>query len=150
MKYATLKILLCIFTLCLISCEKDTNDHNYSNSSSHNSSTVSAPTFDTYLTTTDKDGFDIRIRFKNGGDKYDNMKCTVYWKRYSSKPSTTPLKSDMTNVEEMRIYDHNQRSTTFDKAHAGYSGGSYIYYYAICTNSAGHCSTNLTYCIVKR
>ena len=109
---------------------------------------VKKPTFDKYLSTTDKDGFSIRVRFKTGGDKESNICATVYWKAYSKKPSTKPTKKDLTKIESMRQYGsatyHNTgskkgmtESIVFDKSHAGYSGGTYIYYYVECTNSVG-------------
>ncbi len=133
-------------------------DHDEPKHSSGGSSTLSGtstskvvkPTYDKNLTTTDLDGFSIRLRFKNGGDSYGNMSCTLYWNSYSSKPSKTPKKTEMRKTEDMRIYDHNKRSTVFDKSHAGYHGGTYIYYYAKCSNSKGACETNVTYTIVKR
>lgn len=111
---------------------------------------IEPPTLDKYLTTTDTDGFSIRMRFTNGGDVPDNMKCTVYWKSYASKPSTTPSASSLSNVESMRVYASTSRSTTFDKSHAGYNGGTYIYYYAVCRNSKYSCTTPVTYTVVKR
>ena len=143
-----LKCLLIITLICAFhSCEKDDFDYDYDNVVT---ATVSAPTFDTYLTTTDMDGFSIRLRFKNGGDKRENMNCNVYWKAYASKPTTTPKERDLTNSESMRIYSHNSSKTTFDKSHAGYNGGTCIYYYAVCKNSKGECKTKVNYTIVKR
>lgn len=113
-------------------------------------SNVSLPTFDKYLTTTDTDGFSIRLRFTNGGDDRENMSCVVHWRAYYSKPSTSPEERDLNKSEQMRIYDHTKTKTTFDKSHAGYNGGTYIYYYAECKNSKGTCKTKINYTIVKR
>ena len=108
------------------------------------------PSFEKYLTTSDYDGFSIRMRFDNGGDIRDNMSCTVHWKAYSSKPSSTPTMSDLTNNETMRIYGNTRKTTTFDKSHAGHRGGTYIYYCATCSNSRHSVTTPVTFCIVKR
>lgn len=151
--YVLQSVLLCVFSFCVLSCEKEESDDfedvTIGNNSSNNSS-VAKPAFDKYLTTTDTDGFSLRLRFKNGGDVRENMSCTVYWKAYSQKPSSTPAERDLTNSESMRIYAHTKTKTTFDKSHAGYNGGTYIYYYAKCKNSKGSCKTAVTYTIVKR
>ena len=140
-------ILLCIFLFTTISCDTGGPDFEYKDVVT---SKVSAPSFDKYLTTTDTDGFSIRLRFVNGGDDRGNMSCNVYWKAYSSKPLSTPSERELTKCEQMRIYDHTKTKTTFDKSHAGYNGGTYIYYYAVCKNSKGSCKTDITYTIVKR
>jgi hypothetical protein len=142
-----LTLTFALFSFAFFGCESYESDYDYSGSSSNY---VSKPTFDKYLTTTDTDGFSIRLRFSNGGEERSNMSCTVYWKAYSSKPSSTPSKGDLTKCEQMRIYDHTKTKTTFDKSHAGYSGGTYIYYYAVCSNSKGSCTTSINYTIVKR
>lgn len=111
---------------------------------------ITYPSLDKYLTTTDTDGFSIRARFDNGGDVTSNMSCTVHWRAYTSKPSSRPSTSAMNRHESMRIYDKTTKSTTFDKSHAGYSGGTYIYYYMECENSKYTCTTPVTYTIVKR
>lgn len=139
--------LLCAISFVVLSCDKDEPNFEYEDVVTSN---ISLPTFDKYLTTTDTDGFSIRIRFKNGGDNRENMSCQVYWKAYSSKPSSTPTERDLTRSEQMRIYDHTKTKTTFDKSHAGYNGSTYIYYYAVCKNSKGTCKTDITYTIVKR
>jgi hypothetical protein len=140
-------VFLCIFSIVTVGCDKEDKDFEYEDKTT---SKVSAPTFDKYLTTTDTDGFSIRLRFTNGGDDRENMSCQVYWKAFSSKPSSTPSERDLTKSEQMRIYNHTKTKTTFDKSHAGYNGGTYIYYYAVCKNSKGSCKTNITYTIVKR
>lgn len=111
---------------------------------------IVAPIFDAYLTTTTTDNFSLRIRFKNGGDDRENMSCQVHWKAYSTKPSSLPSERDLTKSEWMRIYDHNKIKTTFDTSHAGYNGGTYIYYYAECKNTKGSCKTKITYTVIKR
>lgn len=154
--------------LCLIlsfsfwSCDTDEPDAP-SSSSNQNTSTqkISKPSFDKFLTTTDSDGFSIRVRFKTGGDKESNISATVHWKAYSKKPSSTPKKSDLTKVESMRQYGaatyHNTgskkgmtESIVFDKSHAGYGGGTYIYYYVECRNSKGSAESSISHTIVKR
>lgn len=136
--------------LGLISCEK--YDPTNSNSVTHRdeSTKITSPTFEKYLTTTDYDGFSIRMRFDNGGDTRENMSCIVHWRAYAKKPSSTPTTSDLTNNESMRIYGNTVRSTVFDKSHAGYNGGTYIYYCATCSNSRYSVTTPVTFCIVKR
>ena len=111
---------------------------------------VTPPSFDKYITTSEFDGFTIRARFNNGGDSYENMSCMVYWRAYSSKPSKTPTKEDMTNCESMRIYDHSTKKTVFEKAHVGYAGGTYIYYYTECYNCKGSCTSDLTFTVIPR
>jgi len=113
-------------------------------------SNLTSPTLDKILTTTDYDGFSIRLRFTNGGDVTDNISCKVHWRAYSSKPSTMPRTSDMNQSEPMRTYASTKTKTTFDKSHAGYKGGTYIYYYAVCKNSKYSCTTPVTFTIVKR
>ena len=140
-------LFLCILSVIIVSCEKDETDSEYKDNTT---SKVSIPVFDKYLTTTDLDGFSIRLRFTNGGDDRENMSCQVYWKAFKSKPSSTPTEQDLTEIEQMRIYDHTKTKTTFDKSHAGYNGGTYVYYYAVCKNSKGSCKTNVSYTIVKR
>ena len=146
-KIILLTIMFGLFSFAFISCNKSEPNFEYEDVFD---SAVDAPSFDKYLTTTDTDGFSIRLRFNNGGDDRENMSCKVYWKAYSSKPSATPTEQDLSKSEEMRIYDHTKAKTTFDKSHAGYAGGTYIYYYAVCRNSKGSCKTNVTYTIVKR
>ena len=151
----------CLFCGC--SPDDDNND-NHSSSTTTTTTTmqkITAPKFDKYLTTTDLDGFSIRVRLKTGGDKESNLSATVHWKGYSKKPSTTPSKKELTKVESMRQYGsatyHNSgskkgmtESIVFDKSHAGYSGGTYIYYYVECKNSVGSASSSISYTIVKR
>ena len=59
------------FATCLF-CGCSPDDENDNHSSSTTTTTmqkITAPKFDKYLTTTDLDGFSIRVRFKTGGDK---------------------------------------------------------------------------------
>ena len=135
----------------LTSCEK--YEPTYSSSDfygSEQTKNVSAPTLDCYLTTTDLCSFNIKLRFNNGGDEHRNMSCTLHWRAYSSKPSTTPKESELNKVESMRIIDHTSRKTTFSKEHAGFNGGTYIYYYATCSNSKATVTTPVKFCIIKR
>lgn len=160
------KILTWTFSLMLlfsvVSCDKDEPSSSSSSSNQGTSSQrVSKPSFDKFLSTTDRDGFSLRVRFKTGGDKESNMRATVHWKAYSSKPSSKPSKRELTKVESMRQYGaatyHNTgskkgmtESIVFDKSHAGYSGGTYIYYYVECSNSKGSDESSVDYTIVKR
>lgn len=148
------------FVLLFSSCEKDEPDVPSSSSSTTTKQTITKPSFDKFLSTSDKASFSIRVRFKTGGDKEQNLSATVHWKAYSSKPSKTPSKSDLTKVESMRQYGaatyHNTgakkgmtESIVFDKSHAGYSG-SYIYYYVECSNSKGSASSSVTYMVTPR
>ena len=143
-----LKLFCLAFATCLF-CGCSPDDENDNNSSSTTATTtqkVTSPKFDKYLTTTDLDGFSIRVRFKTGGDKESNLSATVHWKSCSKKPSSTPTKKELTKVESMRQYGsavyHNTgsqkgmtESIVFDKSHAGYNGGTYIYYYVECKNN---------------
>ena len=141
---------MAIAMLAIISCETyEPVDMNQSHDTEEETR-VEIPSFEKYLTTTDYDGFSIRMRFDNGGDTRDNMSCTVHWKAFSSKPSSTPTLRDLTNNESMRICGNTRNSTTFDKSHAGYRGGTYIYYCATCSNSRYSVTTPVTFCIVKR
>ena len=122
-------------------------------SSSHDKekSRLTKPTLDKYLTTTTHDGVSFRVRFKNGGDTFENMSCVVHWKRYPSKPSSKPSPSDLTTVESMRTYGGGTKvSTTFDKSHAGFTGGTYLYYFFECSNSRYTTKTDVTFCIIPR
>jgi len=154
MNFPTKQIIcMALFVPMLTACEKDEEDGNSDFSSSSlqgNLENIKAPSLDAYLTTTDVEGFSIRIRFNNGGDKTDNMSCTVYWKAYTSKPATEPKASSLTKAESMRVYASTTVKTTFDKSHTGYNRGTYIYYYAKCSNSKYSCTTPVTYTIIKR
>ncbi|MBO5182761.1 MAG: hypothetical protein J6B92_12905 [Paraprevotella sp.] len=138
------------------SCEKDDNydadkdSYDSGKEVQTPSLNISKPTFEKYLTTTTTSEVSMRCRFNNGGDTWNNMTCTVHWRRYSSKPSTTPKASDMSNHESMRQYASTSISTTFDKTHTGFSGGTYVYYYFECKNSKYTTKTDITFCIVKR
>lgn len=143
-------LTLVIFLVSVVSCDKDEPDFEYNDEEDVVTSKVLAPSFDKYLTTTDYDGFSIGLWFKNGGDVRDNMSCQVYWKAYSKRPSSTPAEQDLTNCEQMRIKYHGETKTLFEKSHAGFNGGTYIYYYAMCKNSKGSCKTKITYTIIKR
>lgn len=137
--------------LLITGCEKEEEENSYVPSTSQETTTsLSKPTYKKNLTTTTYDDVSFRCRFDNGGDTYDNMSCTVHWKKYSSKPSTTPKASALTTSESMRTYGSTKSSTTFDKTHTGFSGGTYIYYYFECSNSKYTTKTDVTYCIVKR
>ncbi len=157
------KLTLCVLVIascCISSCNPD-DEPISSNIGNTNTPKVVAPSFDKFLSTTDTDGFSIRVRFKTGGDKESNIKAKVYWKNYSTKPLSKPSKNDLTNIESMRQYGsatyHNTgsmkgmtESIVFDKSHAGYGGGTYIYYYVECKNSVGSATSSISYTIVKR
>lgn len=115
-----------------------------------NVSSVSKPTIDKYLVTTTLYDVNLGVRFINGGDSWEKMKCKVHWRKYSSKPTQTPKKSDMNKHESMRIIATTKSKTTFMKEHSGFSGGNYIYYYFECENSKYSAETDVKYCIVKR
>ena len=158
-----ISVLLCfMLSMGIWSCGGDEPD-SPSNSFNQNTSSqkISKPSFDKFLTTATTNGFSIRVRFKTGGDIESNMNATVYWKAFSKKPSSKPSKKDLTKVETMRHYGaatyHNTgskkgmtESIVFDKSHAGYSGGTYIYYYVECRNSKGAAQSSVDYTIVKR
>lgn len=59
------------FATCLLcGCSPDEENDNHSSSTTTTTKQkVTAPKFDKYLTTTDLDGFSIRVRFKTGGEK---------------------------------------------------------------------------------
>lgn len=160
-KYRFLRICCVLIVTFGWLCSCDPNDETISSTTDTNTSKVTKPTFDKFLSTTDTDGFSIRVRFKTGGDKESNIHATVYWKAYSKKLSSKPSKSELTKVESMRQYEsatyHNTglkkgmtESIVFDKSHAGYNGGIYIYYYVECKNSVGSDESPISYEIVKR
>lgn len=143
-------MILAMGLLATTSCDKE-EDTFYTGPETPEISNLSAPSLDKYLTTTDCDGVSFRVRFTNGGDTNENMSCIVHWRKYASKPSDTPKASDMTEHESMRQYGSSSKTkTTFDKSHAGFTGGTYIYYYFECSNSRHTTKTDVTYCIVKR
>lgn len=156
-------ILFLVASMIFIGCEKDEEPEPYTpkKETVSNTQKITKPSFDKDLTTVDLDGFSIRVRFKTGGDKMDNLSAKVHWKAYSTKPSSKPSEKELTKVESMRIYGsatyHNTgskkgmtESIVFDKSHAGYGGGTYIYYYVECKNSVGSAASTVTYTIVKR
>ncbi len=162
MKNIYFMVICCVFaiTLCLL-CGCDVDDEITSSTNDFNTQKITAPSFDKFLSTTDTDGFSLRVRFKTGGDKESNIHATVHWKAYSKKPSSKPSKGELTKIESMRQYGaatyHNTgskkgmtESIVFDKSHAGYSGGTYIYYYVECSNSVGSDESSISYEIVKR
>ncbi len=82
------------FATCLFcGCSPDAENDNYSSSITTNQK-ISAPKFDKYLTTTDLDGFSIRVRFKTGGDKESNLSATVYWKVFQKSQVLLQLKKN--------------------------------------------------------
>ena len=135
----------------LSSCDKEEENTFFNEPEMPEYSSLRKPKLDKYLTTTDLDGFSLRVRFNNGGDTNDNMSCIVHWRAYPGKPSSTPKASDMNKHESMRQYGGGTKTkTVFDKSHAGYSGGTYIYYYFECSNSKYTTETDVTYTVVKR
>lgn len=141
-------LLLCIFVTLFVACEKDEPDKDYGQGSTINTS-ISPPVYKKDLTTSDYDGFAIRVRYDNGGDEFKNMSCIVYWRAYTSKPSSVS-KGDMMKSESMRVYGSTEKTTTFEKAHAGYNGGTYIYYYTECSNIKYSAESPLTFEIIPR
>lgn len=113
-------------------------------------SQLTEPQLERNLTATTSMDLSLRCRFSNGGDTWENMKCTVHWRTYSSKPTTSPKASDMTNHESMSQYAIGKYNTTFDKSHSGFNGGNYIYYHFECGNSKHTTKTSVTYCVIKR
>lgn len=138
-------------SVAFTSCDKEEDDTFLSEPETPAVTNLSAPKLDKYLTTTDYDGVSFRVRFTNGGDINENMSCKVHWRRYPSKQSKTPKASDMTEHETMRQYGGGTKTkTTFDKSHAGFSGGTYLYYYFECSNSRHTTKSDVTFCVVKR
>lgn len=160
-RFITLALCL-LFSIAFWSCETDEpNDPSGSSNQNYPAQKITKPSFDKFLTTSVVDGFSIRVRFKTGGDKESNISATVHWRAYSKKPSSKPTKSDMAKTESMRQYGgavyHNTgpkrgmtESIVFDRSHAGYNGGTYIYYYVECRNSMGSADSSVDYTIVKR
>ena len=144
-----LGLFFCSTVTVLSSCDKEDIDFPADDSETLISN-VTKPVFDKYLTTTTDSEVSFRCRFKNGGDTWENMTCTVHWCKYSSKPAKTLTVSDMTKHESMRQYATTSVSTTFDKTHTGFSGGTYVYYYFECKNSKYTVKTDVTYTVVKR
>ena len=145
------KYILALLPLLLMVVACDKAEISKSSEKDIPSKNISAPKLDKYLTTTDYDGVSFRVRFTNGGDTKDNMKCKVHWARYATKPSKTPKASDMTEHETMRQYGSGTSTkTTFDKSHAGFRGGTYLYYYFECSNSCHTTKTEVTFCVIKR
>lgn len=141
-------VFFALAVLVMTSCEKDELLEN--DAIEESVSSVSKPAFDKYLVTTTLYDVNFGARFVNGGDTWENMKCKVHWRKYSSKPAKAPKKSDMDKHETMRIYATTKTKTTFMKEHSGFSGGNYIYYYFECENSKYSVETDVNYCIVKR
>lgn len=141
-------VFFALAVLVMTSCEKDELLEN--DVIEESVSFVSKPAFDKYLVTTTLYDVNLGARFVNGGDSWENMKCKVHWRKYSSKPAKAPKKSDMDKHETMRIYATTKTKTTFMKEHSGFSGGNYIYYYFECENSKYSVETDVNYCIVKR
>ena len=141
-------VFFALAVLVMTSCEKDELLEN--DAIEESVSSVSKPAFDKYLVTTTLYDVNFGARFVNGGDTWENMKCKVHWRKYSSKPAKAPKKSDMDKHETMRIYATTKTKTTFMKEHSGFSGGNYIDYYFECENSKYSVETDVNYCIVKR
>lgn len=155
-------LIVTIYCTTLSSCDRDDEPKSgsISTTSSTTSKSITKPSFDCFLSTSDLASFSIRVRFKTGGDKEQNLNATVHWEAYSSKPSKTPTKKDLTHVESMRQYGsatyHKTgskkgmtESIVFDKSHAGYRG-CYIYYYVECSNSKGSANSSVTYMVTPR
>lgn len=134
----------------ILGCEKDDYYANNGEETIQSPNNLSKPEFAKDLTTTTTTDVTFRCRFANGGDTGANMKCKVYWRKYTSKPSSSPKTSDMSNCETMRQISSTRTSTTFDRGHTGMNGGDYIYYYFECSNSKYYSRSDLMYGIVKR
>lgn len=149
--YFTMLFMATALCVVFTACSKEDDEYSGGNSSSGSSSSkLSYPELKSNLTTTTKDDLTFRVRFSNGDDKSDNMRCVVHWGKFSSKPSATPKASSLSKSETMRQYSSTKTSTTFDKAHTRLSGGTYIYYYFECSNSRYTTKSNVTYTIIKR
>lgn len=133
----------------LTACDKE-DDYTGSSVSQTPASKVTKPALKKDLTTTTYMDLSLRCIFKNGGDTWNNMNCKVHWRAYSKKQTVTPKESDLTKHETMRQYSTTSVSTTFDKTHTGFNGGTYVYYYFECSNSKYTTKTDVTYCVVKR
>lgn len=143
-------IMIAEATFMTTSCDKGDDNFNYNDVEETPISKVSEPTFSKNLTTTTMSEVSMRCRFSNGGDTWENMSCTVHWRQYGSKQAKMPKAFDMSKHESMRQYDTTSRSTTFDKTHTGFFGGTYVYYYFECINSKYTIKTDVTFCMVKR
>lgn len=84
-------VAMCLFCGCS---PDDENDIHTSSTATTTTRKISAPKFDKHLTTTDLDGFIIRVRFKTGGDKESNLSATVHWKSYSKNQALLQLKKN--------------------------------------------------------
>ncbi len=113
-------------------------------------SKIEAPVLKSRLTAFDTDGFTLRPCFDNGGDVKENMSCIAHWGAYSKKQTPPPTIDELPNHEGMRIYSDLQTSTYFDLSHAGFNGGTYIYYCYSCSNSKYTTTTDVSFNIVKR
>lgn len=155
-------IIITCLSMSIASCEKE-DGHDYSKKEdvgsilggltggSTSTSKVTKPTLKKILTTTTTSNVSFRCIFDMGGDKKSNMRCTVYWAEHAKKPSTTPTISSLRKAESMREYASSSTSSiTFDRTHAGFSGGTYIYYAFECSNSKYTTKTGVMYTIVKR
>mgnify|MGYP007130798091 CR=1 FL=1 len=76
-KYRFLRICCVLIVTFGWLCSCDPNDETISSTTDTNTSKVTKPTFDKFLSTTDTDGFSIRVRFKTGGDKESNICATL-------------------------------------------------------------------------
>lgn len=155
-------IMLVGLSLTVASCDKDDDDSpkkgntgtvsgGTSTGGSSSTNKISQPTLKKILTTTTTSNVSFRCTYDMGGDKKSNMSCTVYWTQYSKKPTATPSLSDLKKAESMREYaSSSNTSITFDRTHAGFSGGTYVYYAFECRNSKYTSKTGVLYTIVKR
>ena len=91
-KYRFLRICCVLIVTFGWLCSCDPNDETISSTTDTNTSKVTKPTFDKFLSTTDTDGFSIRVRFKTGGDKVISMPP------YIGKPI---LKSCLQNLQRV-------------------------------------------------
>lgn len=154
-------ILLLGLSLSLSSCSKDddppiknptqSGGSNSGNTGGSNTSRITAPVFKKTLTTTTTMDVTFMCVFDTGGDSKNNTSCTVYWGKYSKKPTVEPSISDLSTVESMREEPSSSKtSKAFKKSHSGLSGGTWIYYAFECRNSKGRTKTGVMHTIVKR
>lgn len=148
LRFISAGLFAVLLSFTFVACEKDEEVNTPPKETSKDN--VSRPEFKKDFTVSTTSDIKFKCRFSNGEDNFDNMNCTVHWRKYSSKPSRTPVESDMTKHEVMKSEWFSRTSTLFDKSHTGLNSGSYIYYYFECSNSKYSAKSKITYTIIKR
>lgn len=131
-------LLFVIFSI--VSCDSDTIEVDEPEINIDESITL--PSFKKNLTTATHATYQILLSFDNGGDITENMNATVYYETYAGTPSEEPKKSDMTERDNMRVYQSTRTTTFFEKSHAT-GNAKWVYYYVRCSNSKGSIETEL-------